>query len=178
MILERAVVDVSRLSGISQIEMTAIKNRNLDTVCYRGDAPMGHLGLLSQADVFDQVINPEGLQRDLSTKHASDAYEYVHRPADPERPRAFPEVVINVRDKSVLKVERIDTDGDNPEGFGARYRLVFDLEKIREGKSGKITVSRTDGNHRLFYAAGDDRRELRQPFDQILLLGGQLLWAL
>jgi DGQHR domain-containing protein len=120
---------------------------------------MGHLALLSQADVFDQVTNPEGLQRDLSTKHASDAYEYVHRPPDPERPRAFPEVVINVRDKSVLKMERIDADGDNPEGFGARYRLVFDLEKIREGKGGKITVSRTDGNHRLFYAAGDERRD-------------------
>lgn len=150
---------MAKLSGISKVEMTAIKNRNLDTVCFRGDAPLGHMALLSQADVYDQVTNPEGLQRDLSTKHASDAYEYVHRPLDPGRPRAFPEVVVNVRDKSVLKIERIDADGDNPEGLGARYRLVFDLEKIREGKSGKITVSRTDGNHRLFYAAGDDRRD-------------------
>ncbi len=149
---------MAKLGGISKVELIAIKSRNLDTVCYRGEAPAAYMALLSQADVYDQVTNPEGLQRDLSTKHAADAYEYAHRPADPEHPRAFPEVVVNVRDKSVLKMERIDADGD-PDSFGARYRLVFDLERVRDGKGGKIHVSRTDGNHRLFYAAGDDRRE-------------------
>ncbi len=149
---------MARLGGLSKVEMIGMKNHNLDTVCYRGEAPIAYLALLSQADVYDQVTNPEGLQRDLSTKHAADAYEYVHRPAEPQRPRAFPEVVINVRDKSGFKTERIDTDGD-PDGYGARYRLVFDLEKFRDGKGGKIFVSRTDGNHRLFYAAGDDRRD-------------------
>src|SRR6266516_32572 len=115
-----------KLSGIRQIEVVAHEAKNLDTVCFRGAAPLAHLALASQADVFDQVTNPSGLQRDLSPKHASDAYDYARRSPDPAFPRAFPEIVLNVRDKK---------------------------------RDGKVCVSRVDGNHRLFYAAGDDRRE-------------------
>jgi hypothetical protein len=55
---------MTKLRGISQIELIAFQTNNLDTVCYRGESPLGHLALISQADVFDQVTNPEGLQRD------------------------------------------------------------------------------------------------------------------
>ena len=131
--------------------MLADHESNLDTICYRGSASLAHLALISQADVFDQVNNPDGLQRDLSPKHASDAYEYARREQDPEYPRAFPEVVLNVRDKKVLNLE--ETASDN----GVRsFRLSFDLDKMRDGK---VAVSRVDGNHRLYYAAGDDRRD-------------------
>jgi len=141
-----------KLSGIRQIEVTAHEAKNLDTICFRGAAPLAHLALASQADIFDQVSNPGGLQRDLSPKHASDAYDYVRRGRDPNYPRAFPEIVLNVRDKKVLQREEIETREDGTK----LVRLSFDLDKMRDGR---VCVSRVDGNHRLFYAAGDDRRE-------------------
>ena len=140
---------MAKLSGIPVVELTAFRSKNLDTVCYRGSAPLGHLALISQPDIFDQVSNPRGLQRDLSPKHASEAYEYVHRHRkDSEYPRAFPEVVLNVRDKRVLKIEET--------GDGSAPRLQFSISDMKDGR---VCVSRVDGNHRLFYAAGDDRRE-------------------
>lgn len=144
---------MTRLSGFNQVELVAHEGKNLDTVCYRGEAPLAQLALLSQADVFDQEANPDGLQRDLSAAHANEAYEYVNRDRDPEYPRAFPEVVLNVRDKRVVEMEPIADD----DGTGLkRFRLRFDLGKMRDGK---VAVSRVDGNHRLFFAPGDDRRD-------------------
>lgn len=138
---------MARLTGLHVIELTSHKSKNLDTVCFRGSAPLAQLALISQTDIFDQVTNPKGLQRDLSPKHASEAYEYVHRSRDPEYPRAFPEVVLNVRDKKIL--EQVD------EGDGAT-KLRFSTSEMKDGK---VYVSRVDGNHRLFYAAGDERRD-------------------
>jgi DGQHR domain-containing protein len=135
-----------KMSGIPIVELKAQKGKNLDTQCYRGSAPLAHLALISQTDVFDQVNNPNGLQRDLSPKHASEAYEYVKRAKDPDYPRAFPEVVLNVRDKKIL---RLDEDGQI-------VRMQFNINDMKDGR---VYVSRVDGNHRLFYAAGDDRRE-------------------
>lgn len=144
---------MSKLGGIRQIELIAHEAENLDTICLRGSAPLAHLATISQADVFDQVLNPDGLQRDLSAKHASNAYEYAHRPKEKDYPRAFPEIVLNVRDKKVVRVEQIDTDKQN----GIKLiRLIFDLEKMPDGK---VSVSRVDGNHRLRYADGDERRD-------------------
>jgi DGQHR domain-containing protein len=139
---------MAKLTGISVVELTAYKSPNLDTICYRGSAPLSHLAIISQPDIFDQVTNPKGLQRDLSPKHASEAYEYVHRQKNREYPRAFPEVVLNVRDKKLLKIE--DTGG-NP-----IVKLQFSVADMSEGK---VYVSRVDGNHRLYYSAGDERRE-------------------
>ena len=59
-----------QVTGVSEIELTGYTSKNLDTVCYRGSGPLAYLALISQTDVFDQVSNPEGLQRDLSPKHA------------------------------------------------------------------------------------------------------------
>ena len=141
------------LTGVTEVEFIAEKSPNLDTICFRGSAPLAHLALISQPDVFDQQTNPEGLQRDLSPKHASDAYEYVHRNAVRDRPRAFPEVVLNVRDKTAVEI--VPVDGPGIEG-AEHVRLRFDVGPT--GQNGKVGVSRVDGNHRLFYAAGDDRR--------------------
>jgi len=140
---------MAELSGISEVAVMTYKAKNLDTFCYRGSAPLAHLALISQPDIFDQVTNPKGLQRDLSPKHASLAYEYVRRQKNPEFPRAFPEVVLNVRDKRVLGIEE---DPSNPHLVQLQFR-------ISEMKEGKVYVSRVDGNHRLFYSAGDDRRD-------------------
>lgn len=141
---------MAKITGIAQIELIAHQSKNLDTVCFRGEAPLAHLALISQADIFDQVTNPDGLQRDLSPKHAADVYEYVNREKDPNHPRAFPEVVLNVRDKKVMQMEEIEVES------GLKiFRLRFDVDKMKDGK---VYVSRVDGNHRLYYAGGDDRR--------------------
>ena len=146
---------MAKMRGVSVVELVAFETDNLDTKCYRGSAPLTHLALISQADVFDQISNPNGLQRDLSPKHASDAYDYVHQPPEPGRPRAFPEVVLNVRDKKCVEItprEGIDIDGMRA------YTIRFHIDRL---KGDKVRVSRVDGNHRLEYADGDDR--LREP---------------
>lgn len=139
--------DTPAKGGIRELEFTAFRSDNLDTVCYRGSAPLSHLALVSQADIFDQDKNVVGLQRDLSPSHAAQAYEYVSRPVNKDRPRAFPEVVLNVRDPDILRIEEGDDD---------KVKLVFDVLAIQRAKS--VKVSRVDGNHRLCYADGDDRR--------------------
>jgi DGQHR domain-containing protein len=142
---------MAKLTGVTQVEVIAEESENLDTTCYRGSAPLAHLAAISQADVFDQDTNPDGLQRDLSPKHASEAYDYTRRNADPDYPRAFPEVVLNVRDRKVVEVEPVETSN------GLRvHRLRFDINKMKDGA---VKVSRVDGNHRLYYAEGDDRRD-------------------
>ncbi len=133
-----------KLSGIRQIEVTAHEAKNLDTVCFRGAAPLAHLALASQADVFDQVTNPSGLQRDLSPKHASDAYDYARRSPDPAFPRAFPEIVLNVRDKKVLQREEIEAREDGTK----LVRLSFDLDKMRDGTTACSTPPATTGASR------------------------------
>jgi DGQHR domain-containing protein len=145
---------MSKLTGINEIVLMAVETKNLDTICYRGSAPLAQLAMLSQADVFDQDANPKGLQRDLSPKHASEAYEYCHRPVDSEHPRAYPEVVINVRDKKVVEIEEVESAGEDRL---RQVRIRFFLEKMRGPD--KVSVSRVDGNHRLFYVAGDEHRD-------------------
>ena len=44
---------------------------------YRGFADLSLLSDLSKADIYDQAKNPKGTQRDLSLKHAKDAYTYI-----------------------------------------------------------------------------------------------------
>ena len=143
---------MTRLSGFNQVELVAHQGKNLDTICYRGEAPLAQLALLSQADVFDQESNPDGLQRLL--RSACERGVPVRQPAAHlEYPRAFPEVVLNVREKRVVEIEPVAED----DGTGLRrFHLRFDLAKMRDGK---VAVSRVDGNHRLFYAPGDDRRD-------------------
>ena len=138
------------LTNIRELEFLAFKSKNLDTECYRGTAPLAELAIVSHADVFDQDTNREGLQRDLSPSHAAGAYEYAARKPDKNHPRAFPEVVLNIRDRDVLQVEPV-------EGDGGRVRLIFNVDAIRKAKT--VKVSRVDGNHRLYYTAGDERRQ-------------------
>jgi hypothetical protein len=141
------------------VKLIAIEAPNLDTTCYRGSAA-GRPRTHQQADIFDQVDNPDGLQRDLNRKHAATPTLRRAKP-DPSLPRAYPEVVLNVRDKKVLK-RTVLTEG---EGFKV-VELTFDLEAILNARS--VKVSRVDGNHRLVFAGGDgkdrDPIDLRAPF--------------
>ena len=59
------------------IEIPVIRGNVLGVDVYRGYAPLNILTEASKADIYDQKNNPLGTQRDLSPKHAKDAYEYV-----------------------------------------------------------------------------------------------------
>lgn len=141
----------------STIDLVAVEGQNLDTTAYRGTATLADLARISQADVFDQITNPGGLQRGLSPKHAREAYEYATRDADPEFPRAFPEVFINVRDLEAVEIEPMNV-GRQRQVRAFQFR--FDPERIADQiREGKVALSRMDGNHRLWFAAGDDKRD-------------------
>jgi DGQHR domain-containing protein len=141
------------------IELLALEVENIDTTCYLGTAPLEQLTRISEADVYDQDLNPQGLQRELTLKHAKEAYEYVAKPADPKLPRAYTEVVLNVRDKAIVKVER-KALGIEQHGKQIQVaRITVDLDKIEKAKT--VKVSRLDGNHRLLFGAGD--RKEREP---------------
>lgn len=156
--VEDAADRAAPLEDDSQLVLVAEDSPNLDTRCFRGSAPLAWLAAISQADIFDQDLNPEGLQRDLSPKHAAEAYDYVRRPADPRLPRAFPEVVLNVRDPEAVHASTRSTGRGR--GKLDVVDLTFDLEYIRrQAADGNVVVSRVDGNHRLWYAAGDARRQ-------------------
>jgi DGQHR domain-containing protein len=139
---------------VTTITIIAQEVKNLDTVCYIGSASIADLARISQADVFDQVDNPDGLQRELSLKHAYEAYQYVARDRSPELPRAYPDLALNVRDKKVIERETVFENGDLHV-----VRLTFDVEKIHAART--VKVSRMDGNHRLVFAGGDGKE--REP---------------
>lgn len=108
---------------------------------YRGYAKICDLAKISKADIYDQIKNPIGTQRDLNAKHAKEAYEYVKL-----RDFAFwPEVFLCVREKKIMKFNPLKKYSE----FGL---LEINLDTLN--KSPNILISRVDGNHRLHYADG------------------------
>ncbi|HTD41107.1 MAG TPA: hypothetical protein VK671_10840, partial [Mucilaginibacter sp.] len=59
------------------IQCAVIRGKVLGVNVYRGYEKLSTLSEISKADIYDQKINPTGTQRDLSSKHAREAYEYV-----------------------------------------------------------------------------------------------------
>jgi DGQHR domain-containing protein len=132
---------------------------NLNLGVIRGFARLDVLADISAADVYDQVLNPLGTQRDLLTKHAKEATEYAldamgHDAAS--HPRAFPEIILNARDKNVLSVR--DTAGDeivldSTEELYPEPQVVDIIVNSRSLDWPKPAydpqISRLDGNHRL-----------------------------
>lgn len=138
-----------------------IVGRDIDLLAVRGFAPLDALAAVSAPDVFDDEVNPTGTQRDLKTDHADASFRYATRPSEGRgtNVRAFPEIILNVRDMLVVEVsdwvtgETLDFDShsvgsDIPTG---PVRLSVDLEAIEFPKSTiDPEVSRVDGNHRLY----------------------------
>ena len=103
------------------------------------------MATISDADIFDQDKNRLGTQRNLSLQHARKAYQYVSG-----TDRAFyPEMILNVRDKSYVAFTTSEKVGQVQ--FGT---LAFAKDPT---KAGKIIVSRLDGNHRLWFADGHEK---------------------
>jgi DGQHR domain-containing protein len=126
---------------------------------YRGFASLADLAGLSKADIFDQDKNRKGTQRNLNVQHARKAYQYV----SDNNEAFYPEMILNVRDRSYVKFTEIKGIGDVK--FG---KLEF-VKDPRE--SSKVVVSRLDGNHRLWFADGheDGMEPIERPVSFCLL---------
>lgn len=140
---------------------------NLNLSVLRGYASLGRLAHISKADEFDQLSNEAGIQRSAAARHASEALDYALGAAaldNSTNPRAFPEVILNVRDVSVIRL-----DGQTPpphmsltvehhqDGSVKISMVSLQVELSRLDVSplatGQPQVSRVDGNHRLLQAS-------------------------
>jgi len=133
-----------------------ILGRNLNLLSVRGFADIRTLASISKPDIFDSITNTLGTQRDLAATHAREATEYAEGALlvlSQEDPRAFTEVILNVRDQKAVRVvdsatgEVIHLDSHSNAVHPARVELVVDREYL-EGAH-HIAIARVDGNHRL-----------------------------
>lgn len=124
------------------LKIPVIKGKVLGVTVLRGYARLSDLSRISKADVYDQKSNPTGTQRDLSPKHAREAYEYVRT----HDLGFWSEVFLCARAGDVITYSPSKASDD-------RGTLTIDAEKAMESEG--IAISRVDGNHRLHYAGGD-----------------------
>lgn len=128
-------------SSSKKVKIDVLVSDVLGVKVARGFAKLSDLAKMSRPDIYDAKTNPTGTQRDLSPKHARDAYTYVQV----EEIAFWPEVFLSLRDKSYVVLNEISK---KPQ----RYQLEIDLNMIEEADS--IQISRVDGNHRLHLADG------------------------
>ena len=140
---------------------TCVVGPNLNSLAIRGFSSALSLSLVSGPDTFDQFENPEGTQRSLAAKHAREAGRYATdsiRGDHAKEIRAFPEVILNARDSSVLEFRSTSTNRvlswsslsksafRQPQVCNLRIRvsaLNFPIPPYEP------QISRIDGNHRL-----------------------------
>lgn len=147
------------------IEVTpiyAMQGYCFGVLCYRGFAPLSILSRISLPDEYHPINNPLGTQRELRVKHAKDAYNYAKK--NKNSIALWPEIILNVRDKKVLTiVTKAPTKGPKDEDLSF-VKIQIDWDKINEAKKkNKTVIARVDGNHRLYYAGG----EMRKNFDAL-----------
>jgi DGQHR domain-containing protein len=142
--------------------LPAMLGENLNMLVLRGYAGADKLAAVSSPDVYDMERNPTGTQRNLNNPHARKSVEYANGAAAVDAvddPRAFTEILLNVRDKSVVeffslddpqKVIEFDSFAD-PSAFPeALFGIRVNLERIEYPKLRRSPqISRVDGNHRL-----------------------------
>lgn len=124
------------------MKIDVIRGEVLGIDVVRGFAPLSLLARISKPDIFDEKANPTGTQRDLSPKHARDAYEYARRT---ER-GYWPEVFLCLRDPRAVAFK------ERKKGVG-----VIDFDPAQIEASDDIIISRADGNHRLALADGKSK---------------------
>jgi len=138
-----------------------IISASLNLFTLRGSAPLDRISIVSAPDVYDPEDNIGGTQRPLERKRTLDLLNYaLGLNLAPDLPRAFPEVLLNVRDSSAVQIYKMDEPdraldfnswtGLRPENgttvVGVRVPLQF-LQFPKPDMSPQI--SRVDGNHRL-----------------------------
>lgn len=145
----------------SKIELgPCVVGRTIDSVAIRGFASLDILALISAPDIFDDEINQTGTQRELKKPHADASFRYATGPkkAGEANSRAFPEVILNVRDMQVVEItdwassnglffDSHAADADIPQDA---VKVTVDLDAIEFPKTTiGPEISRVDGNHRL-----------------------------
>ena len=127
------------------LQCPVIKGKVLGVDVYRGFLNLSDLSSISKADIYDSLKNPKGTQRDLSQKHAKDAYEYVKN----NELGFWPEVFLCCRDNKAISFKSLSDE--YPE-IGV---LEIDLNKVKIPN--KVVISRVDGNHRLHYGNSKEK---------------------
>jgi DGQHR domain-containing protein len=162
---------IDRLGAELVIQDVSI-GTNLNIQVLRGYATLDKLALISSPDVFNQLTNPEGTQRDPNEAHAKAVLAYALGSLDAEpssEPRAFPEIILNVRDLSVISIlsaggEVIDFRSSSDENLNFVGSLKINVEGI-DNEDGKAPqISRVDGNHRLLHVKKKLADEPEQEF--------------
>jgi DGQHR domain-containing protein len=152
---------VSELLGLEKaIFSPAVVGQSLSLWVLRGSAELDKLAAVAFADVANDITNPNAPQRLADTKHAKEALNYalgMGEDVNDSAVRFFPEVILNVRDTSVLRVltatgEEVEFDSiDGLTGDTKVVSLEIDLEKIDRSRL-EPQISTVDGNHRLIRA--------------------------
>jgi DGQHR domain-containing protein len=135
------------------LKIPVITGEVLGVKVFRGFASLADLSRISKPDVYDAESNPTGTQRDLSPKHAREAYEYVRN----SEFGYWPEVFLCAREPKIMRFSIFDK------------RRGYGLLTINDGlaeRSKRILISRVDGNHRLYY--GDGSIEGYEPITKLV----------
>ena len=100
--------EVSKLLGSSKIIFSpAVVGQSLSLWVLRGSAELDKLASIAFADVANDITNPGAPQRLADNGHAREALEYALAMTEDSAEtmvRFFPEVILNIRDTSVLRV--------------------------------------------------------------------------
>lgn len=127
------------------IKCPVIRGRVLGVSVYRGYEQLCTLAEISKADIYDQKSNPRGTQRDLSPKHAKEAYEYVKN----KELGFWPELFLCCRNNNALTY--IPMSDDFPD-VG-----ILEIDRTKLGNNNDVIISRVDGNHRLHFGDGIEK---------------------
>lgn len=150
--------------------------KNLNVSVIRGFARLDELALISSADVFDQVNNPLGTQRDPNKLHAKQVLEYamnsIGEPAETS-PHAFPEIILNARDASAVRLfigaDREEVEFNSSDESDREYHggsIEIDVEKASSA-SAQPVFSRVDGNHRLLLVLEQIKEDKETEFPSV-----------
>lgn len=144
-----------------RVTLRAVAGEALNVKVYRGYASLCELASISRADVYDPQKNPNGTQRDLNIRHAKEAHAYAAGSSEGGK-RFWPEIVLNVRRKAGIKVVPMQ----KVKGGGEFVKIQIDLNNLGLTDTNP-SISRVDGNHRLYFAQGDSKRKLKPLTDVI-----------
>lgn len=134
---------MAKSGNIKNLEIPVVRAKMLGVNVYRGFCNLSILSQISKADVYDQINNPTGTQRDLNVAHAREAYLYIK-----DKDFGFwPEVFLCAREKNILTFRPVTDETDN---LGI---LEINLDKL-DSSANQIKISRVDGNHRLHFGDG------------------------
>ena len=155
------MIDIRAVYGKTVVLENCIVGQNLNLLSIRGYARLDVLAAISAPDVFDQVNNPQGTQRDLDKGRSREALAYAMEAVSMESatdPRAFTEVILNVRDKAVIQIIDIESDAEVEfnshaginEVLSQRVEIRVNLGEMQiPAPEFDPQISRVDGNHRL-----------------------------